>query len=84
MTMCLSTSNFTVYNESSISVLSLPHQVLTGDTWTRSAQLRSSHHHTSVFFELVRAKEMNMIMKDIIVDAEVGRSPVLHSIGVLQ
>ncbi len=69
--MCLSTSNFTVYNKSSISVLSLLPQVLTGDTWTRYAQLRSSHPHTSVIFELVRAKEMNMIMKDIFVDAEV-------------
>jgi hypothetical protein len=37
-----------------------------------------------VLFELVGAKEMNMIMKDIFVDAEVGRSPVPHSIDVLQ
>lgn len=82
MTICLSTSNFTVYNEYSISVLSLLHQVLMSDTWPRD--LLNSDLHTSVLLELLRANEMNMIMKDIFVDAEVGRSPVLHSIDVLQ
>jgi hypothetical protein len=52
------------------------------DTWPRD--LLNSDLHTSVLFELLRANEMNMIMKDIFVDAEVGRSPVLHSIDVLQ
>jgi hypothetical protein len=46
--------------------------------------LLSSDLHTHTLFELVRAKEMNVIMKDTFVDAEAGRSPVPHSIDVLQ